>query len=500
MNQTRHIIRSIIVASAALSCSCTTKSFGEEAISQDPSLRLAKDALDNGVNKSMTLEEWEPKCFRMDDMFKLKNPLGVRQELASMGMLRVNMLSKDGQCVIGGGVDDNFYAAKSLLEFLSLSLVENVQLSYGSHLDHIFTWNKDKFELEQRTLDSDVHRDVHSFESRTKSNTQFGLGVENEDSIFSILTVFGDKEIVQNKREEQQKPVLPVIVEFPYIGKALVSMKPCEVLFLVGNQWQRSLEHVKIENQKDFDSSILPRTAKYSLSDFHDRPSLLFVLKGSEEKRTDAMVGRRSLKVAHQQDLHEKSLGNMDMDMDMDDMDMDDMDHDNGDGTSFCSGGGMIMNMDGWGFSINNADRSCLNFYFESWTLDNGTKFTFAMIGAVALGFFAEWIPTYKSNVWKTLKPDLKRNQAMAALHAFHLAIGYVCMLAAMTYSVEIFFCLLVGFALGYYKFANFENPPSRTVDPCCAQLMENDVIGKEPLLSVDGFLSENLVPTHHVD
>lgn len=88
----------------------------------------------------------------------------------------------------------------------------------------------------------------------------------------------------------------------------------------------------------------------------------------------------------------------------------------------------------------------------------------------------------------------------MAALHAFHLAIGYVCMLAAMTYSVEIFFCLLVGFALGYYKFANFENPPSRTVDPCCAQLMENDVIGKEPLLSVDGFLSENLVPTHHVD
>ena len=340
MNQRRYIIRSILVASAALSCNCMTKSFGEEATSQDASLKLAKDALDNGVHKSMPLEEWEPKCFRMEDVFKLKNPLGVRQELACMGMLRVNMLSKDGQCLIGSGVDDNFYAVKSLLEFLSLSLVENVQLSYGSQLDHIFTWNKDEFELEQRTLDSDVHRDVHSFESRTKSSIQFGSAMDDQDSVFSILTVFGDREIVQNKREEQQKPILPVIVEFPYIGEALVSMKPCEVLFLVGNQWQRSLEYVDIRNQKDFDSSILPRRAKYSISDFHDRPSLLFVLKGSEERRTDTMVDRRRLKVTHQPDLHEKSLGNMDMDMDMDDMD-----HDTDSGTSFCSGGGMIMNM-----------------------------------------------------------------------------------------------------------------------------------------------------------
>ena len=49
-----------------------------------------------------------------------------------------------------------------------------------------------------------------------------------------------------------------------------------------------------------------------------------------------------------------------------------------------------------------------------------------------------------------------------------NLFLGYLAMLVAMTYSAELFLCLLFGMILGHGLF-NSGGPIGETVDPCCA-------------------------------
>merc|ERR1712110_1172673 len=48
------------------------------------------------------------------------------------------------------------------------------------------------------------------------------------------------------------------------------------------------------------------------------------------------------------------------------------------------------------------------------------------------------------------------------------MAIGYLVMLVAMMYSFELFFCTIVGLALGNLLF-NSSAPPAESVTACCA-------------------------------
>ena len=56
----------------------------------------------------------------------------------------------------------------------------------------------------------------------------------------------------------------------------------------------------------------------------------------------------------------------------------------------------------------------------------------------------------------------------MLFLFGVNLLLGYFAMLVAMTYSVELFLCILSGMILGH-GLLNSRGPVAETVDPCCA-------------------------------
>merc|ERR1711970_1287058 len=53
-------------------------------------------------------------------------------------------------------------------------------------------------------------------------------------------------------------------------------------------------------------------------------------------------------------------------------------------------------------------------------------------------------------------------------LFALNIASGYLAMLVAMTYSVELFICMVVGLVVGHAIF-NTRAAVGESVDPCCA-------------------------------
>ena len=62
----------------------------------------------------------------------------------------------------------------------------------------------------------------------------------------------------------------------------------------------------------------------------------------------------------------------------------------------------------------------------------------------------------------------LTRAARFVRRRASQVVVGYALMLAAMSYSVEIFACVVGGLALGHAVF-NLDLPPAANTDPCCA-------------------------------
>ena len=62
-------------------------------------------------------------------------------------------------------------------------------------------------------------------------------------------------------------------------------------------------------------------------------------------------------------------------------------------------------------------------------------------------------------------------------LFGFNVGSGYLAMLVAMTYSVELFLCMVAGLVAGHAIF-NSEAAVGESVDPCCASQRD-----PEPLL-----------------
>merc|ERR1719500_411390 len=62
----------------------------------------------------------------------------------------------------------------------------------------------------------------------------------------------------------------------------------------------------------------------------------------------------------------------------------------------------------------------------------------------------------------------LARRASIVFLFALNIGSGYLAMLVAMTYSVELFICMVVGLVVGHAIF-NTEAAVGESVDPCCA-------------------------------
>lgn len=121
----------------------------------------------------------------------------------------------------------------------------------------------------------------------------------------------------------------------------------------------------------------------------------------------------------------------------------------------FCHGMSMVMAMGGFQWSLGTHDTKpdCLNYFVPAWKLDDGGKFTGAMVYSFLLGMMTEAITNFQ--IW--LRPFLGtgrlRRFTMPLLYAIQQWLGYISMMVTMMYSVELFGSLLLGLVLGRLLF-----------------------------------------------
>ena len=133
------------------------------------------------------------------------------------------------------------------------------------------------------------------------------------------------------------------------------------------------------------------------------------------------------------------------------------------------------MFMDGF-HSIFEKDISCINLFFSGWTLNTPIKFTCACLGVILLGFFTEGILFSRHAFFSKYKGSvIKRRISQFILHFFCSILGYLVMLIAMVYNIELLFSLCFGLALGYDFFRGASLPPPTSLEPCCRTIGEGD-------------------------
>jgi hypothetical protein len=141
----------------------------------------------------------------------------------------------------------------------------------------------------------------------------------------------------------------------------------------------------------------------------------------------------------------------------------------------FCDGG-MDMLMGGFetaGGSTNTSMKTCVILFFKGWKLDSAGKFSAACIGVFVLGVAIEALIWLRRKIVSRKRlmlnmPTPIRKLIVISLFGTNLVLGYLAMLVAMTYSVELFICVVVGLILGHALF-NSHTPVGETIDPCCA-------------------------------
>ena len=70
----------------------------------------------------------------------------------------------------------------------------------------------------------------------------------------------------------------------------------------------------------------------------------------------------------------------------------------------------------------------------------------------------------------------------MVTLFGGNLILGYLAMLVAMTYSIELFFCVVAGLCIGHFIFNSKSSNVGESVDPCCAsQQMSKTKFSRTP-------------------
>ena len=166
--------------------------------------------------------------------------------------------------------------------------------------------------------------------------------------------------------------------------------------------------------------------------------------------------------------------------------------------SSFCksmngSGGGMTMYMSGFQSTlIDSSSKTCLNLYVSNWTLDTKFKFLFAMIFVLCLGTSLDGLAWLKRKYLLSLEekqkkilyntttttnthqnvdidcnndhhhPTMDDNQSYPIVQVkivllifqfLQAFIGYVLMLSAMTYSIELLLSAIFGLTLGCHLF-----------------------------------------------
>ena len=150
----------------------------------------------------------------------------------------------------------------------------------------------------------------------------------------------------------------------------------------------------------------------------------------------------------------------------------------------FCRNGSFSTDMNMKGFFSSRQDlKPCIILFFKAWELDTRTKFAFGCIGVIILGIMVEACIALRRNFSSSSKRRFVRKlrskpsvQYLISILLFgvNLALGYMAMLVAMTYSLELFLCIVMGIMIGHAIF-NMKQPVGESIDPCCAPSQNNE-------------------------
>eukprot|EP01035_Chromulina_nebulosa_P020945 gene20945-27147_t len=133
--------------------------------------------------------------------------------------------------------------------------------------------------------------------------------------------------------------------------------------------------------------------------------------------------------------------------------------------SSYCTGSGTTMFMDGFHSQLLSPVDSvqCINLFFTTWTLDNSVKFAFACIGVLLMGIV--WRLMF--NLFGPLNNYLDRVRRIGSRS--HITLSYSLMLAAMTFSYELFFMVVSGITIGHVvNLLCFNESVQGGGSPCC--------------------------------
>ena len=141
----------------------------------------------------------------------------------------------------------------------------------------------------------------------------------------------------------------------------------------------------------------------------------------------------------------------------------------------YCNGK-MDMFMTGFE-TAGDRKNPCIILFFEAWTLDSRVKFIFACLGVMTLGICIEGLIYFRRMVSRKKRPFVSisinlRKALLLVSFGLNLCLGYLAMLVAMTYSVELFIFVIIGLMIGHALF-NLNSPIGESVDPCCASQNE---------------------------
>ena len=156
--------------------------------------------------------------------------------------------------------------------------------------------------------------------------------------------------------------------------------------------------------------------------------------------------------------------------------------------SDYCNG---KMDMLMFGFETSGKkENPCIILFIEPWTLDSRVKFATACVGVMVLGFAIEGLIalrrliTRKKRAFINISTPARKGLTLFCF-GLNLFLGYLAMLVAMTYSVELFLFVVLGLIVGHAVF-NLNTAVGETIDPCCAA-SQNDVTKRKNIMGPIG-------------
>ncbi len=164
--------------------------------------------------------------------------------------------------------------------------------------------------------------------------------------------------------------------------------------------------------------------------------------------------------------------------------------------SDYCNG---KMDMLMFGFDISgNKKNPCIVLFVDAWTLNTRAKFVAGCVGVMLLGIVIEALIALRRNLirkkFTMLNVRAVPRKALALfLFGLNLTLGYLAMLVAMTYSIELFFFVILGLLIGHGMF-NLNTAIGESIDPCCAS--QNDVTKRKNEVDRNYHVNQNLDPS----